>query len=93
MHARTLPLVYGLTAAQASATAAFAALIIATLLPFYLGIYNATYLWIVTGGVDLVLAAAIYALWKNPSPPRMRLLSAALKADMLVGLAAIYFGR
>ncbi|MGH7453358.1 MAG: UbiA family prenyltransferase, partial [bacterium] len=93
MRARTLPLVYGLGAAQAAATAAFAILILATLLPFYLGIYNTTYLWIVIGGVDLVLVAAIYLLWKKPIQYRMRQISAVLKADMLVGLAAIYFGR
>ncbi|MGH7601245.1 MAG: geranylgeranylglycerol-phosphate geranylgeranyltransferase [bacterium] len=93
MRARTLPLVYGLGAAQAAATVAFVILILATLLPFYLGIYNTTYLCIVIGGVDLALVAAIYVLWKNPAPPRMRQISAALKADMLVGLAAIYFGR
>lgn len=93
MRARTLPLIYGLGSAQAAATAAFVTLILATLLPFYLDIYNVTYLWIVSGGVDLVLVASIYVLWKNPAPPRMRLLSAVLKADMLVGLAAIYFGR
>jgi geranylgeranylglycerol-phosphate geranylgeranyltransferase len=93
MRARTLPLVYGLGAAQAAATVAFVILILATLLPFYLGIYNTTYLWIVIGGVDLVLGASIYVLWKNPAPPRMRQLSAVLKADMLVGLAAIYLGR
>jgi geranylgeranylglycerol-phosphate geranylgeranyltransferase len=93
MQARTLPLVHGLTAAQAAATAAFVTLILATLLPFYLGIYDETYLWIVVAGVDLVLVASIYFLWKNPAPARMRQLSAVLKVDMLVGLAAIYFGR
>jgi geranylgeranylglycerol-phosphate geranylgeranyltransferase len=93
MQARTLPLVYGLSAAQTAATAAFVMLILATLLPFYLGIYGATYLWIVVAGVDLVLVASIYVLWKNPAPPRMRQLSAVLKADMFLGLAAIYFGR
>lgn len=93
MRARTLPLVYGLSAAQTAATVAFGLLILATLLPFYFGIYNATYLWIVIGGVDFVLVAAIYILWKNPIQYRMRQVSAVLKADMLVGLAAIYFGR
>ncbi len=93
MRARTLPLVYGLGAAQAAATVAFMILILATQLPFYIGIYNTTYLWIVIGGVDLVLIAAIYLLWKNPIQDRMRQISAVLKADMLVGLAAIYFGR
>lgn len=93
MQARTLPLVYGIAAAQAAATVAFVTLILATLLPFCLGIYSSTYFWIVVAGVDLVLVAAICVLWKNPAPARMRRLSAVLKADMFVGLAAIYFGR
>lgn len=93
MRARTLPLVYGLGAAQAAATVAFIILILATLVPFYLGIYNTTYLWLVICGVDLVLVAAIYLLWKNPIQYRLRQISAVLKADMLIGLAAIYFGR
>jgi geranylgeranylglycerol-phosphate geranylgeranyltransferase len=92
-RARTLPLAYGLRAAQIAATIAFALLLVLTVVPFYFRIYGATYLWIVLLGVDPVLILAIYAVWKNPMTHRMRQLSAALKADMLVGLAAIYWGR
>ena len=91
--ARTLPLAYGLNAAQIAATIAFVLLLLATIVPFYLGIYSKTYLWIVLLGVDPVLLAVLYFLWTQPVPQRMRQMSAALKADMLVGLAAIYFGR
>ncbi|MDZ7305268.1 MAG: UbiA family prenyltransferase, partial [candidate division KSB1 bacterium] len=93
MQARTLPLVYGLTAAQTAATSAFILLIAATLVPFYFGIYGRTYLWIILFGVDAVVILTIYFLWKNPTQRCMRQLSAVLKADMLVGLAAIYLGQ
>lgn len=92
MRARTLPLAYGLGAAQITATLAFVFLLVVTVVPFYLGIYGATYFWIILLGVDPVLLLAIYGLWKNPVRQRMRQLSAVLKADMLVGLAAIYCG-
>jgi geranylgeranylglycerol-phosphate geranylgeranyltransferase len=93
MQARTLPLAYGLTAAQTAATGAFVLLLIVTFAPFYLGLYGVVYWWIILLGVYPVLILALGVLWKNPAPARMRQISAALKADMLVGLAAIYFGR
>jgi len=93
MQARTLPLAYGLTAAQTAATSAFVILLIATFAPFYLGLYGVAYWWIILLGVYPVLILALGVLWKNPAPARMRQISAALKADMVVGLAAIYFGR
>jgi len=93
VQARTLPLAYGLNVAQIAATIALVLLLIATLVPASLALYNQTYLWIILFGVDPVVIFAVYVLWKNPTPPRLRQISAALKADMLVGLAAIYFGR
>jgi geranylgeranylglycerol-phosphate geranylgeranyltransferase len=93
VQARTLPLAHGLGVAQSAATIAFILLAMATCVPFYLGLYGKVYLWIILLGVDSVLFFAVYFLWKQPAPHRMRQISAALKADMLVGLAAIYFGR
>jgi geranylgeranylglycerol-phosphate geranylgeranyltransferase len=93
VQARTLPLAYGLTTAQWAATGALALLMAITPLPFCLGIYSAAYFWTVLLGVDAVLLLAIYRLWKHPEPNCMRQVSAILKADMLVGLAAIYWGR
>jgi geranylgeranylglycerol-phosphate geranylgeranyltransferase len=92
-HARTLPLAYGLNAAQIAATVALVLLLIVTLAPAGLAFYNKTYLWIILLGVDPIVMFAIYGLWKNPTPPRLRQISNALKADMLIGLAAIYFGQ
>ncbi len=93
VSARTLPLAYGLKAAQSAATIAFALLLIVTLVPAAFALYSQTYFWIILLGVDPVVIFAIYELWKNPAPTRLRQISVALKADMLIGLAAIYFGR
>jgi geranylgeranylglycerol-phosphate geranylgeranyltransferase len=93
VQARTLPLAYGLQAAQIAATIAFVLLSIATLVPFYIGLYGSAYLWITLLGVDSVLLFALYFLWKQPERHRMRQVSAALKAGMFLGLAAIYMGR
>jgi geranylgeranylglycerol-phosphate geranylgeranyltransferase len=92
-QARTLPLAYGLNAAQMAATIAFVLLLAATFVPVHFKIYGLAYLWIILLGVHPVLIWTIYRLWKNPAPRPMRQISAALKADMLVGLAAIYFGK
>jgi geranylgeranylglycerol-phosphate geranylgeranyltransferase len=92
-QARTLPLVHGLTAAQWSASVALAALLLIILVPFWRGEYNRTYLLITLGGVYPVVLHALYRLWKEPSAASMRRVSAMLKADMLVGLAAIFWGR
>ena len=93
VQARTLPLTYGLRAAQIAATIAFILLFVVTWLPFQLGIYRQSYFLLVLGGVDSVLLVALYVLWKNPVPLRMRQISALLKFDMLIGLAAIYLGK
>jgi len=92
-NARTLPLACGLQAAQLAATIALVLLLLVTLVPAGLGLYNQTYLWIILLGVDPIVMLAIYGLWKNPTLSCLRQISNALKADMLVGLAAIYFGQ
>ena len=93
VQARTLPLAYGLAAAQIAATLALVLLVIATFIPAGLRLYNPNYFWIILFGVDPIVLFALYMLWKNPTPPRLRQISIALKANMLLGLAAIYFGQ
>jgi len=44
-------------------------------------------------GVDLVLLALMVWLLIAPSPRNLRTASAVLKADILVGLVAIFLGR
>lgn len=91
--ARTLPVAHGLRPAQWLVTALFGLLIAATLVPYYAGIYGVHYLIVVVAGVNLVLIAVIAAIWKRPTPATFRVSSALLKADMPIGLLAIYLGR
>jgi len=91
--AQTLPVVHGVRAAQAVVTAVFAVLIVATWLPYLAGVYDQDYFWIVLFGVDTVLLYAIWAFWRSTEPAHLARLSNLLKADMLVGLLAIYLGR
>ncbi|NUM68746.1 hypothetical protein HUU39_26345 [candidate division KSB1 bacterium] len=57
------------------------------------GMYRQPYLWIILAGVYPAIGFTLWQLWKNPSVTRMRLASRVLKADMLVGLLAIYAGN
>jgi len=92
-RARTLPIVYGLAAARVIASIAFVVLLVISPLPFVLSFYNEVYLFLILAGVYPVVLYTMRQMWKDPSIHSMRRLSAILKADMLVGLAAIYFGR
>ncbi|MGH7497109.1 MAG: geranylgeranylglycerol-phosphate geranylgeranyltransferase [bacterium] len=91
-HAHTLPLVYGLQAAQIAATVAFVLLAVAAFVPFALGFYHQPYLWCVLAGIYPVLVYALFNVWRRPDMDHMRRTSHILKADMLVGLLAIFVG-
>lgn len=91
--AQTLPIRYGIHPAQVLTTALLIALIAITQLPFVLKIYGMWYLIVVNLGVNTVLLYTIMSMWKKPARSNFRLLSILLKADMLIGLVAIYVGR
>jgi geranylgeranylglycerol-phosphate geranylgeranyltransferase len=91
--ALTLPIRCGIRPAQILTTILLGALILITQLPFFLGIYGIWYLIVVNVGVNAVLLFTILSMWLTPERSNYRLLSALLKADMLIGLAAIYIGR
>ena len=91
--ARTLPVVHGVRAAQVFVTLVFVFLVVATWLPYLVGVYDTDYFWTVVLGVDTVLAYVVWAFWKSTEPSHLARLSNLLKADMLVGLLAIYLGR
>lgn len=91
--AQTLPIRFGLRPAQILTTIFLMALIVITQVPFFLNIYGLWYLIIVNIGVNTVLLYAICSMWKKPVKSNFRILSAMLKINMVVGLAAIYAGR
>jgi geranylgeranylglycerol-phosphate geranylgeranyltransferase len=89
---RSIPLEYGVPGARIMITAAFLALIVLTLVPAYAGWYGLPYAGLVVP-VDLVLLYVLRALWRDASPPSAGRLSRILKADMVLGLAALCLGR
>jgi geranylgeranylglycerol-phosphate geranylgeranyltransferase len=91
-RARTLPLVYGEVTALAMATVNFLILMILLPLPYLILWYRIGYLAVVIVGVYPVLIYTLISMWKNRTPGNLGMLSTLLKADMLVGLLAIYLG-
>jgi geranylgeranylglycerol-phosphate geranylgeranyltransferase len=75
------------------AAALILVLLTALLVPPYLANYfNETYLVLVTVGVAPVLLATAAYIWTVPDSVRLHQLSHLLKFDMLVGIAALWFG-
>jgi geranylgeranylglycerol-phosphate geranylgeranyltransferase len=70
----------------------FLILILVTLIPYILTIYSLVYLLVVILGIYPVLGWVLYIAWRTPEPKNLGLASLVLKADMLVGLVAIYVG-
>lgn len=90
--AQTLPIRYGLRSAQVLTTVFLIALIVITQIPYFLNIYGIWYLIVVNLGVNTVVLYAVFSMWRKPFAANFRILSAMLKANMVVGLAAIYVG-
>ena len=88
----TYPIRYGIRSAQILTSILVLILIGLTWIPYHLGIFNFVYFAIVVIGVDLVLFGIVIALWANPNPKNWGRLSVLMKADMLMGLIAVYFG-
>lgn len=91
-RAQTFPLRYGLQASRWVISGLFSLLVGLTPVPYWLGIYSASYLVVVLVGVDLVLLYVLVRLWTTNDLAELRVLSGILKADMVVGLVAIYIG-
>lgn len=91
-HTITFPGRFGLKASVALINVLFIFLIILTAVPYILNIYGILYWRIVLIGVDSVLLFSSVYLWFRHDPVSLGRISHLLKLDMLVGLAAIYFG-
>ncbi len=91
-NARTLPVVHGKRRALLLATVVLGILIVLTILPYIRGVYSKAYLAVVVPGVDFVLIGCLFFVWRDPVPDMLRRISMILKADMLVGLLAIWVG-
>jgi len=90
--ANTLAVVYGTKTALITTSIIFMLLIILTLIPYILNIYGIIYIFIILTGIYPVIMIVLYKCWRSPDPATLGKMSNLLKADMLVGLLAIYFG-
>jgi len=88
--ALTFPIKYGYQASINLVMFDFILLIVLTIIPYILGVYSFRYFIIVVIGIYPVLIFVLLKAWKNPGPVRLGMLSNLLKADMVVGLLAIY---
>jgi geranylgeranylglycerol-phosphate geranylgeranyltransferase len=91
-EARTFPLVFGEMASVKLTTMIFLILSIILFIPFISGWYGIAYFIVIVLGVYPVVFYVIFSMWKNRSPKNLGFLSNLLKADMLIGLLAIYLG-
>lgn len=89
---QTLAIRLGERRALFLATLVFVALILFTFIPYALEVYGKGYFWTVLLGVDLIIVLTLAAMWRRPEPKMLRRVSAILKADIFVGLFALYLG-
>ena len=90
---RTLAVVRGRDSSLRWASATLLLTAVLAPIPFFLGMYRWPYMVVVLLGVDPVLAYVVYVLLGCPDRRTLGRLSRILKADMLLGLAALVAGR
>jgi len=88
----TYPIRYGIRKSQMLVTLLVSILIGLTTIPYITGFFNRLYLFVVFAGVDVVLLIIVISMWRKPTPDNLGKLSAYMKADMLMGLIAVYLG-
>ncbi len=86
----TFPIKFGIDKSLRLTTLVFILVVILTVIPYIFGIYSIKYFITVCIGIYPVLAFVLYRSWKNRTPQNIGLMSNILKADMIVGLLAIY---
>ncbi len=89
--ASTFPVRYGVKPALVLATMILMTLVATTLVPYYLQMYDLTYLILVLI-VDAAILFVVISMWLNSSPMNLGKLSYILKVNMLIGLVAIFLG-
>jgi len=92
VNAKTLPLVAGVAWSKFVTTFLFGVLIIGVLIPYLVHIYNIYFFIMVMVGVDIPILYITIQLWKSRSAPEYHKLSTLLKADMFIGLLAVFIG-
>ena len=88
--ADTFPVKYGISRSIGLISVDFILLVFLTAIPYILGIYSIRYFMIICFGIYPVLLFVIYRSRKDSDPANLGFLSNLLKADMIIGLLAIY---
>jgi geranylgeranylglycerol-phosphate geranylgeranyltransferase len=86
----TFPLKYGVSLSIKLISVIFILLVLLTAIPYILSIYGLYYFLIICLGIYPVLLFVLYKAKKDHEPKTLGYLSNLLKADMLIGLLAIY---
>ncbi|MBN1542733.1 geranylgeranylglycerol-phosphate geranylgeranyltransferase [candidate division KSB1 bacterium] len=92
-QADTLPVRYGIKPARFLVSILLGFLMVVTWLPFYFAWYGHWYAGILAIGIYPVLIYTIGKLWHRSDERTLGRLSGLLKADMIIGLLAIYAGK
>jgi geranylgeranylglycerol-phosphate geranylgeranyltransferase len=92
-EASTLPIKLGVEFSLGFCSLVFSLLIVLTVFPYIFHIFSVLYLVLVILVVDLVIVYVVWSMWHNPSSSNLHRLSNFLKANMLLGLVAIYVGK
>jgi geranylgeranylglycerol-phosphate geranylgeranyltransferase len=88
----TVAVAWSPRAASRAAAAVLALLLVLLWPPYVSGYFGPIYLILVAAGIVPVLIGSIFYLWPGPDRARLGQLAFVLKWDMLVGVAAIWFG-
>lgn len=88
--AHTFPIIYGISKSLILILVDFILLVFLTAIPYILGIYSLKYFLTICLGIYPVLLFVLLRSRKDSSPKSLGYLSNLLKADMVIGLLAIY---
>ena len=88
--AMTFPIRFGTTASVTLIWINFLLFIPLTVFPYWMGWYGQTYFFILAIGVYPVVAYVLISILRNTLPAHLKFLSNLLKADMVIGLIAVY---
>ncbi len=88
--ANTFPVKYGISRSIGLISVDFILLVFLTAIPYILGIYSIRYFLTICFGIYPVLLFVLYRSRKDSDPANLGFLSNLLKADMIIGLLAIY---
>jgi geranylgeranylglycerol-phosphate geranylgeranyltransferase len=86
----TFPIKYGIPKSLKLIVVDFILLVFLTAIPYILDVYSIRYFLIICLGIYPVLLYVLYQICKDSSSENLGYLSNLLKADMVIGLLAIY---